>query len=147
MIERLFVLNQGVILSFMHLTFSFNLSDTIKLDETLKLILLATSTDSTLTSFVLLLLKILASSVFWTWVQVACFFCSPPLGTEHAVQIISLAVLAFLKDENIWKYWKSVVYRRHDKCCHLLKQIEATEYIRALSLTFRSPIYSYHSLI
>jgi len=74
MIERLFVLNQGIILSFMHLTFSFNLSDTIKLDEALKLILLASFTDSTLTSFALLLLKILASSVFWTWVQVTCFF-------------------------------------------------------------------------
>lgn len=74
MIERLFVLNQGIILSFMHLTFSFNLSDTIKLDETLKLILLATSTDSTLTSLALLLLKILASSVFWAWVQVTCVF-------------------------------------------------------------------------
>lgn len=69
MIERLFVLNQGIILSFMHLTFSFNLSDTIKLDEAL-----ATSTDSTLTSFALLLLKILASSVFWAWVQVTCVF-------------------------------------------------------------------------
>lgn len=97
MIERLYVLNQGIILSFMHLTFSFNLSGTIKFDEGLKLVLLvllATSTDSALTSFAELLLKILASSVFWTWDQDACVFCSPPLGTEHAVQIISLAVLA-----------------------------------------------------
>ena len=94
MIERLYVLNQGIILSFMHLTFSFNLSGTIKLDEELKLVLLATSTDSALTSFAELLLKILASSVFWTWDQDTCVFCSPPLGTEHAVQIISLAVLA-----------------------------------------------------
>lgn len=74
MIERLFVLNQGIILSFMHLRFSFNLSDTIKLDEALKLILLATSADSTLTSLALLLLNILASSVFWGWVQVTCVF-------------------------------------------------------------------------
>ena len=97
MIERLYVLNQGIILSFMHLTFSFNLSGTIKFDEGLKLVLLvllATSTDSALTSFAELLLKILASSVFWTWDQDACVFCSPPLGTEHAVQIILLAVLA-----------------------------------------------------
>ena len=74
MIERLFVLNQGIILSFMHLRFSFNLSDTIKLDEALKLILLATSADSTLTSLALLLLNILASSVFWALVQVTCVF-------------------------------------------------------------------------
>lgn len=74
MIERLLVLNQGIILSFMHLTFSFNLSDTLRLDEAVKLILLAASTDSTLTSFALLLLKILASSVFWAWVQVTCVF-------------------------------------------------------------------------
>ena len=100
MIERLYVLNQGIILSFMHLTFSFNLSGTIKLDEGLKLVLLvllvllATSTDSALISFAELLLKILASSVFWTWDQDACVFCSPPLGTEHAVQIILLTVLA-----------------------------------------------------
>lgn len=97
MIERLYVLNQGIILSFMHLTFSFNLSGTIKLDEGFKLVLLvllATSTDSALISFAELLLKILASSVFWTWDQDACVFCSPPLGTEHAVQIILLTVLA-----------------------------------------------------
>ena len=74
MIERLLVLNQGIILSFMHITFSFNLSGTIKLDEALKLILLSTFKDSTLTSFALLLLKILASLVFWAWVQVTCFF-------------------------------------------------------------------------
>ena len=74
MIERLLVLNQGIILSFMHLTFSFNLSDTLRLDEALKLILLSTFKDSTLTSFALLLLKILASSVFWAWVQVTCVF-------------------------------------------------------------------------